>query len=829
MLRNRLPLTAFCLVLILTCAHGRESPNLVKVQTATFVGDEGTEWLTSGAFPGDDSILVAGVTLAPDLSLRGVKARVIGKDGPPIAAPTAYQRLGQRETGRVIVPDIGDAGPKTGPEPVGGLDKEIGEPPTKQELEQKQKENLAKLGSVPHTFQFAINTSIEAKDYHARLYGGEKAATGFIARFDSTLARVRALSRLGRGAGTISSIAVGRRGEIYIAGAGTDLIASVGGQARMEKLDNIPPDEKFFPFAHTYIARLSPDLSEAIWVRQIKAASFAPELRALKNGNVAMIGPSYLVYDPDGKLVQATFMDKSRVASGSAVCPVTGRYTRVGDWMSPTGREPYRCPRLIIYEPDGATHKYLQGWRGSFFCPNHFHLVADSAVRRSAYDDQGNLFYSTWSHGGNNCMGRLPYDAERVIPDGLGYGGSQTYCFVVKLDPEHNVKAGTLWTSAGSILTLAATCDGSVVWSGSAKDTPKLPNTLASDGATQLAVVEPNLSAYRFYSAMPAVGTRVVVGGCADRIKDWAFASGTCDGKPMLLCVSGAVSEEPTPDKGKETPPLKNPVQDKFAGGLMDGYALLMDLTAQTPLAFEPPVREARPHVKKPYSGPPLIWPVEGQEWLIGTEKCITVKVTFRDEPDKMWPSFFMGRGEAGGKFTFGKRQSGAKFTLDCPAMLQIEGLQHQRVLGQLVGVEQKGPDGQALNGQTPIVKVHVTAMSPWEDTGDTYDHERFPVGRCTIAGTLEFNGRRLPFKDAPCRSSFSYPHRDVNVKWTKPNYALPSATFAVSGGDLGLKGPLADQRINVAVAWEAVSQVKPEPRGNEEPKLDDLMKRNER
>ena len=665
---NRIALRMLAIVL-LTCvaAAGRPSPNLVKVQTATFLGDGGTEWLTAGAFPVEDSILDGGITLSADLTLLGVKAKVIGTDGPPIPAPTQFVRLGEKQTGRVILPDVGDVGPDAAARHVGDLDKELGEPPTREEIQQQERANLASLRSVPRSFEFVVRRNIEVKDAYARLYGGEPSATGFVARLDPTLKQVRALYRLPRGAGTVSSLATAPGGAVYIAGAATDRIDDAGGDQREEKLEKFSPDDKHFPFTHAYIARLSADLSKALWVRHIRTASFAPELRTLRNGNVSMIGPGYFVYDADGKLLQANPMPRERVASGSAVDPVTGRYTRVGDWMSPTGREPYRCPRLIIYEPDGTCHKYLHGWRGPFFCPNHFHLVADSAVRRSVYDSEGNLFYSTWSHGGNNCMGRLPYDPERSIPDGLGYTGSQTYAFVVKLGPDHNVKAGTLWTSAGSIQTLAAACDGSAVWSGSGNDTPKLPNTLAKSGGSQLVVTEPNLAAYRFYSHMPAVGTRVAVGGCADRMKDWGFASGICNGRPMLLCVSGAVAEEPTATGGRETPPLLNPVQGKFAGGLVDGYAVLMDLTPTQPLAFDPPRREHKPREKKPYSGPPLLWPAEGQQWLIGTEKCTTVKVTFRDEHDRMWPSFFMGKGVAGGTFAFGLQKAAAKFTLDCP------------------------------------------------------------------------------------------------------------------------------------------------------------------
>ncbi len=807
-MRPSLPLwlLAAALALASPALAAPPSPNLVEVQTATFLGGPGTEWFTAGAFPGDDSILVGGITLDPDLSLCGVKAEVLGTDAPGLPAPKAFVRLGMKDTGKIAVPDIqeqdiglGDNG--------GGLGLTLEEGPSEDELKRRAKAEQARLASVPRRFQFYLPESVEEKEAWARLAGTEPSATGFLARFDATLQTVRTLVRLPRGAGTISSIAIGSRGEVYIAGAATERIDHLSPNRRKEALPQIPaPSERDFPFRHVYLARLAPDLSKALWVRDIEAASYAPTLRALQDGNVAMLGPSYFLYNPNGELVQATFVKKQRVASGSAVCPVTGRFTRVGDWMSPTGREPYRCPRLIVCRPDGSVYKYLQGWRGPFFCPNHFHLVADSAVRRSAYDTEGNLYYSTWSHGGNNSMGRLPYDPERFVPNAMFTVGSSTYCFIVKLGPEHNVKTATLWTSAGSVHTLAVACDGSVVWAGRGNVRPDLPNTLAAEDGTLLVVTEPNLGSYRFLSAMPAVGTRVAVGGCDDKINAWAFASGSCAGRPTLLCLSGAIAREKTPE-GEVRPPLRAPVQDTFAGGLMDGYAVLMDLTAKQPLAFDPPVREKKPRPVRPYEGPRRLWPTEGQVWKIGTESCTTVKVTFRDEHDAMWPSFFMGRGVAGGTFTYGLESAAADFTLDCPTILQQEGLQHQRVLGELVTAAQATPDPRAA---MPTVKVRVTRMSPWEETAEAYGLRKFPIATCTISGTLELSGRSVPFADAPCRASFAYPYRKTELVYPAPNYALPSATFTVPGEALGLKPPLAGQQVRVRVSWEAVSDVTP-------------------
>jgi hypothetical protein len=797
-----------CLLLAVAADAG-QSDNLAEVRTSTFLGGTGTEWFTGAAFPGDDSILLIGVSLDPELTLRGVKAKVLGTDAPARKAPREFRRLALTDTGKIDTPDADDLPTSLGGDLGGELD--LKAKPSREEIKKREDAARKRLASVPRKFRFTVGRSVEKQDAYARLVGNEPSATGFIARFDGSLGEVRSLHRLPRGAGTIHSVVIGKEGEVYIAGAATDRIGRVCSDRRTESIEEIPaPGKDPFPFGHVYVARLSDDLSKVLWVRDLKAWSYAPKLTALDNGNVAMLGPGYLVYDPSGKLVQATQIKRKRVVSGSAVCPVTGRYTRVGDWMSPTGREPYRCPRLMVHRPDGSVYKYLVGWRGPFFAPKHFHLVADSAVRRSAFDSKGNLYYSTWSHGGNNCMGRRPYDPCRRIPNAMNTVGSSTYCFVVKLDPEQNVVTSTLWTSAGNVQTLDVACDQSVVWAGRGNVTPDLPNTLRKGGGSLLVVTEPNLGSYRFISAMPAVGTRVAVGGCQERVNEWAFASGTVNGKPMLLCLSGAIAEE-TYKQDTVTPPLKNPVQKSFGGGLMDGFAVLMDLTAKTELAYKPPVHQRKPKPFKPYDGPRRLWPAEGQTWKIGTEGCVTVTVTFRDPNDEMWPSFFMGRGVPGGTFTYGTEQADANFTLDCPTILQQPGVQHQRVLGQLVGAPQKTASGLDPNARVPKMKLHVTGMSAWKETGQKHGNQDFPVGKCTISGTLEFNGRKIPFRDAPCKASFSYPYKEKQLKYPAPTGALPSTHFTVRGSALGLEGPLASQNIRVHVAWEAVSKVKPE------------------
>jgi hypothetical protein len=819
-------LTLSFLTLFLGAATARDltSPNLADVVTATFVGGEGAEWLSAAAFPGDDSILIGGTTLEPELAIRGVKATVLGKDAPALPVVKEFRHLGSGDTGKVAIPQVeeglpGDDGP--------GFS--LDEKPTRTQLEQAAREAAAKAASVPRSFQFAKRRTVEAQEWYAKFSWLDPQACGFIGRFDSSLKELRALCRFPRGSCAITSMATDSNGNVYVTGFANDRITGASEDCREEKSNRFTAGASFGGDRHVFLARVAPDLQKVVWLRQLKCKAYAPVLRVLNDGNISMLGPAYTVFSPDGRLLQATGTPFRRVSSGSAVCPVTGRYTLVGDWLGRTGREPMRVPRLLVNFPDGRRYKHLQTWDSSFFCPNFEHLVADSAVRRSAYDHEGNLVYSTWSHGGNNCPGRLPYDCDKHIPNAMGYGGMSTYCYVVKLDPDHWVKTGMLWTSAGGINLLAAACDASIAWVGSAHPC-WTPNAVSKAETRPLLVLaEPNLTSFRFFSSAPACGTRVVVGGCDDMDTTWSVASGRCGGRPMLVYLSGAVASEPDLAVTNR-PPLRNPSQT-YGGGLMDGYAILLDLTPKTELGMELPKPQPPPPPKpgeKPeppkreeYKGI-LVWPNEGQVFKIGEEKCITVMVTVRDEHDKMWPNFFSGRGVKGGTFVFGTNSASANFTLDAPGLQQSSGLQKQRVLGELTEEKEEvdAATGEIKSTGTGIdvhAKLVVTGSSPWKRTDELYGViEKSPYCRCTLSGTFHLGNRAIPVTDADCKAVFLSPSPS-RYKVSGPNGAYLDIHFTVPGKEMGLAPPLADQKIRIRFRCESVSDVKVEinPDGN--------------
>ena len=92
-------------------ASGRSLPEgdytaPVAVETATFIGSPGSEYLAAGAFLPDGRIMLAGVCQDPEITLHGVRAKVIGKDGEAFPVQDDWKALGTVDTGKIAQPKI---------------------------------------------------------------------------------------------------------------------------------------------------------------------------------------------------------------------------------------------------------------------------------------------------------------------------------------------------------------------------------------------------------------------------------------------------------------------------------------------------------------------------------------------------------------------------------------------------------------------------------------------------------------------------------------------------------------------------------------------------
>ena len=501
----------------------------VRVLHAGLLGGAGTEWLASGGFQPDGTVVLAGVALGPEL---GLKETVPGKDAP-IAAPVQAQRIdknGQPELNK-------DGTPKLEP--------------------------------------FAWN---------------HENATAFIARMSPDLKSVKSVTRLAWKSGGLTSAVVGADGAIFITGPASDAIAALATDS--QELPAPAEDTKRSGCAHTFIARLTPDAAKVVWVRHVRGASDAPALSLNAKGQLHFRGPDFRVLDANGKQL-AVIPIPGGAGGFTARNPLDGTIARGGEHHWPTGREPWRCPTLDIFAPGGALLYQLYDWGGPFVGLNNLRLVSDTAIRGVAFDSRGNLVIHAWSDGGNSVALREPTDIRAAAKmDSLGFSawgaGVLSLAYVVKLDTRSwTVIGGTPWMAYmrdknrpnSARITALAAADGAVLFAGNS--THGLIQTGDAIGGGEpggefVAVLNDDCSALRFSSAMPACGQTIVDDSSADRAR-WGIVAGKVNGKPVALFLCGAAEKNTSYDT--QPPPAVNARQPAFGGGATDGYVLMLDLS----------------------------------------------------------------------------------------------------------------------------------------------------------------------------------------------------------------------------------------------------------
>jgi hypothetical protein len=500
------------------------TPDRAEVIASTFLGSAGTEWLTAGGFQPDGTIVVAGVTLGPDLDV-GVKTVVLGTDAP-ISAPNRRSKFTQR--GR--------------PE----LDK----------------------NGQPKMETFAWD--------HPN-------ATAFIARLSPDAKTVKSVTRLGWKSGGLTAAAVDAGGNIYITGPATNTVSAISSDTQEFTSDT---GAKRGACSAIYLAKLAPDASKALWVRLIKGPSAAPSLRLAKDGKILLLGPDARTFDASGKQLSVTPLPAGD--GHLALNPADGSWARGGEHHWATGREPYRDPTLNIYKPDGTLLYELYNWDGPLVGLNDLRLVSDSAIRGITYDADGGLLLHAWSDGGNSVLYREPNDVFTTSKNMTGLGltawgaGVLSCAYVIRIDPQtYKVAAGALWVgylrdrnkpNSVTINSLGVASDGSVCVAGSsASGLIQTGNAFPGEASgNYVAVMSKDLSSLRYCSTLPATGQTDLSDD-----KHWGFASGTVNGKTRLMILSGAIATD-----GSSAAPTKNALQEKFGGGFSDGHLLLLDLSA---------------------------------------------------------------------------------------------------------------------------------------------------------------------------------------------------------------------------------------------------------
>jgi hypothetical protein len=657
-------------------------------------------------------------------------------------------------------------------------------------------------------------------------------ATGFIAVAGPDLRSIHAVCRLPRGAGSITSAGVGADGSVYIAGTAKERIANLAeGRVRFEPglVDSLDKTRSRLG----YLAKLDPSLTEVLWAKTFMCRR-APKIHMLNGGDLIVNMKGMYRFAPDGQRKYWHDMHRTR----ASVNPVTGWFCQYGDWMTGTGREPYRSPYLYFYGTEGKLRVKLWDWNPALAAVDPAHLVADSSIHGVVSDRFGNTITWGWSHGGNTVMLRYPYDIDHFMHNALGYPAMTSPVYITSLGPDYNVKAHTVWMSAARLDTPGCAVDGSPAFIGRTSRGEILPNDVSSNdpkGAKAAVVLEPDLGAYRFYSFMPSCGTRVLV----NRDESWAIVSGTLSGKPMVMFLTGAQAR----DEFGRRPPAVNVVQP-YGGGLADGYVLLLDLSrGKRPSISEAPEvakadsrtshKRADAATKRIVKIKPVL-PAEGQLFTFGKEKWLATKISFRAMDGKVWPTYFVGDADEGGTMTFGMEKAGAGFVLRSNAKEHSKKGPH---VSQLEGEDVRHlctPWLRSGNGHANRdISITFKAAAPWsleesrrEQRWRTVVYQRAIT---SLDGVLELGERKVPFSGARCTGKFTVPRWVIKAaaaarrepeldavdkvmgrkpnpfrKRMDPNLVYLSVRFKIDGAPLGRAGT-----VEVRISTVAKSDVK--------------------
>lgn len=533
-------------------------------------------------------------------------------------------------------------------------------------------------------------------------------STGFIVRCKKDMAGIVSVTRLPWLSVAITAAEVGADDAIYIAGRATADIGKLGVKV-VELPANPDAERRGGECDSTFLAKLSPDAKKVEWVKTLKGLSDAPRLGQTKDGRISFLAQDVRTFDAAGNQKSLATIPGG-VKENSSVSPLDGTIVKGGEHMWGTGREPWRCPTLWTYTPDGKPQYQLYDWGGPYVVLDDCRLVSDTAVRMVSHDREGNIMLVLWSDGGNSVAPFQPNDI-RTHGGGRGVGlttagaGATSFAWLAKLEPKNYQHLGfTLWCSqyggkanGAGVDALGQVDDGSFAFAGgSAWGLLQTPNKLANGepAGAHVVVLTKDLTGVRFSSATPGAAiAEVNASGTA-----WGIASGTVDGKPKVLFVGSAAAEGDV--YGLVTPTaIQNAMQPQFGGGTCDGYVILLDLSKTAPpdpnavvMPLKPGklsiARHAQSKGRKP--GKNDVVPEEGEVYQFRPTypRWTTVDAEFRDPTGKFWPNFCYGN-PVSGQITWKGGQPAGAFEVACTKWCQSKGDQSRRILGPLFPADQ--------------------------------------------------------------------------------------------------------------------------------------------
>jgi hypothetical protein len=354
--------------------------------------------------------------------------------------------------------------------------------------------------------------------------------------------------------------------------------------------------------------------------------------------------------------------------------------------------------------------------------------------------------------------------------------------------------------------TILQAADDSICVSGDAAwglvRTPDHLNPPDAEPAGQyVAIFNSRMDQVRFCTALPGFGMAELNGKSTA-----AFATGVVKGQARLLLLGGAQGEAEVYGKLSALPTVK-PLQAAFGGGLCDGYVMLMDLgpiptgkTTRTPPPESSTVmRMSYTQEARRKSSKETVAPANGTKFnfLATFPKHETVDAEFRDAGGKLWPSLLYGKPESGLVELNDGALKGSLVAV-CDQWTQTQGLQHRRVLGELLA-------GLPAAGAPPVLRLSLDILGELRPEAVS-GKEGKPAGEVTVVparGTLELGTKSVKINPK------------VTVQLNGPgwdgahNPIRLTAWFVLKGKDLGLK-QLAEEEIDVRISFTGGDQPAP-------------------